>query len=290
MTDVAVLGLGPMGQALASAALAAGCRTAVWNRTPSRAAPLVARGAVLAATPAEATERAEVTICCVLDYPAVHSILAGLPPMSGAGPETGGRPKVFVNLTTGHPGEARALASPGYLDGAILTPAPTVGTPAATILTGGPREVFERCRPVLDAFAGTVVHLGADTGAAAAYEMALLDLFAVSVGGLAHAFALALAEGIDPAGFARFAGGIGSLLPDMAGRFAAQLAQDRFPGHISSIDSARSAVAHVTAAAAAHGLDPAQLHAVGALLDRATAAGHGDESYARLTRVLLAPR
>ncbi|MFD0818979.1 NAD(P)-binding domain-containing protein, partial [Micromonospora zhanjiangensis] len=57
MTDdntISILGLGPMGRALATAALAAGHPTVVWNRTPDRAAPLVERGAVLAPTAADA--------------------------------------------------------------------------------------------------------------------------------------------------------------------------------------------------------------------------------------------
>lgn len=44
--EVTVIGLGPMGQALAAAFLAAGVRTTVWNRTPGKDRELVAAGAV----------------------------------------------------------------------------------------------------------------------------------------------------------------------------------------------------------------------------------------------------
>ncbi len=47
---VTVLGLGPMGRALATAFLEAGLRTTVWNRTPGRDADLVAKGAVSASS------------------------------------------------------------------------------------------------------------------------------------------------------------------------------------------------------------------------------------------------
>ncbi|MER6901101.1 NAD(P)-binding domain-containing protein, partial [Amycolatopsis sp. NPDC000740] len=43
-TPVTVVGLGSMGRALAGAFLAAGHPTTVWNRTPDKAAPLVAGG------------------------------------------------------------------------------------------------------------------------------------------------------------------------------------------------------------------------------------------------------
>lgn len=41
---VTVLGLGPMGRALAGAFLDAGLRTTVWNRTPGRDGELIERG------------------------------------------------------------------------------------------------------------------------------------------------------------------------------------------------------------------------------------------------------
>src|SRR4051794_37482632 len=113
--DMAVLGLGPMGRALAGAALDAGHATVVWNRTPDRARPLLDRGAALAPTAADALRRAAVTVCCLLDYPAVRETL-----------HDGEGPAVLVNLGSAHAGEARATAGWAaakgidYLDGAIL--------------------------------------------------------------------------------------------------------------------------------------------------------------------------
>ncbi|MET8278676.1 NAD(P)-binding domain-containing protein [Micromonospora sp. NPDC005174] len=281
---VAVLGLGPMGRALAAASLAAGHPTVLWNRSPAKAAALVAQGAIFAPTVAEAADRASVVIACVINYEAVRAILSGLKrPPSGT----------FVNLSSGHAAEARDMAgwaaqrNVNYLDGAILTPAPTIGTAAATILYSGSRTLFDESLPWLESFGGTNAYLGADAGTAAAYEMALLDLFTMSVGGLAHAFALAMTEGIAPTAFARFARGIGGLLPDMADRFADQLTSGSFAADISSIASAGSAVAHVRDAAAVRGVDPAPLQAVQSIIERAIAAGHGGDSYARLARSLV---
>jgi 3-hydroxyisobutyrate dehydrogenase-like beta-hydroxyacid dehydrogenase len=48
--SVTVIGLGAMGSALAAAVLAGGYPTTVWNRSPERTQPLVASGAVAAAT------------------------------------------------------------------------------------------------------------------------------------------------------------------------------------------------------------------------------------------------
>ncbi|GIH15134.1 NAD(P)-dependent oxidoreductase [Rugosimonospora africana] len=280
---IAILGLGPMGQALAAAAIAGGHPTVVWNRTPDKARALVAQGAVLAPTAVDAVRAASITVACMIDYDAVRASVADV---------TDWPTCTLVNLSSGHAGEARAMAGwaaqrgIGYLDGAILTPATTIGTRAATILYSGPRSLFDRGRTLLETFGGTSIYLGDDVGTGAAYEMALLDLFTMAVGGLAHAFALAVAEGIELAAFARFAKGIGGLLPDMADRFADQLAAGRFPADVSSIASANSAVAHVSAAAAARGIDTAPLEAVQRIIGRAAAAGHGGDSYARLAQFL----
>lgn len=281
---VAIIGLGPMGRALAAASLAAGHPTMLWNRSPDKAAALVAQGAVLAPTVADAAHRASVVIACVINYKVARAVVAGL---AGSPTET------LVNLTSGHAAEARDMAAwaarrgINYLDGAILTPAPTIGTPTATMLYCGPRVLFERSLPVLESFGGSNVYLGEDAGMAAAYEMALLDLFTMSVGGLAHAFALAATEGIPPDAFARFAKGVGNLLPGMADRFADQLTGGTFAADVSSIASAGSAIAHVREAAAMRGVDTAPLQAVQSIIDRAIAAGYGGDSYARLAQLLI---
>jgi 3-hydroxyisobutyrate dehydrogenase-like beta-hydroxyacid dehydrogenase len=282
-STLAVLGLGPMGQALAAAAITADRSTVVWNRTPDKARALVAQGATLAPTAAEAVRKASLVICCVVNYGVLQAIVGDVADWSAT---------TLVNLTSGHSGEARAMAAwagerdISYLDGAILTPAPNIGTPSASILYCGPQPVFARRQTTLETFSRTCVYLGDDYGAAAAYEMALLDLFAMTVGGLAHSFAMATAEGIPPTEFARFAKGVGNLLPDMVDRFAGQLLEGRFPGKMSNIASAGSAITHVAETSDTHGMDTGPLRAVQAIIDRAIEAGHGHEGYARLAQIL----
>lgn len=54
MSGVSILGLGAMGSALARALLRDGHRVTVWNRTTSKAEPLVREGAALAPDTASA--------------------------------------------------------------------------------------------------------------------------------------------------------------------------------------------------------------------------------------------
>lgn len=282
-TAVAVLGLGPMGQALATAIVSSGRPTVVWNRTEAKAARLVERGARLAPSPADAVCQASTVICCVMNYRSLSTILEAVNDWSTT---------TLVNLTSGHSSEARAMGawaaehSVSYLEGAILTPAPTIGTSSASILCSGPRPVFDRSRPILQTLAASTMFVGEDHGAAAGYETALLDLFATAVGGVAHAFAMATAENIAPQAFALLAKGIGGLLTEQIDRFADQLGEGHFPATVSSIASLSSTTEHIIEAAGVHGIDAGPLRALQAIMGRAVAAGHGDDGYPKLAQLI----
>ena len=77
LMKVAFLGLGKMGLAMSARLLEAGHRLTVWNRTPQRAQPLVAAGAVRAATPAEAVIDADAVITMLFDDAANEEVLFG---------------------------------------------------------------------------------------------------------------------------------------------------------------------------------------------------------------------
>ncbi|MFD0491247.1 NAD(P)-binding domain-containing protein [Saccharopolyspora spinosporotrichia] len=149
---VTVVGLGPMGYALAEAFLAAGHPTTVWNRSAHKADPLVAEGAVRAATAAEALAASDLAVVCVADYAAMHAAL------DHCGTALSG--KVLVNLCSGTPQEAREALTwatahgAGYLDGAIMVPVEVIGTPSSVVFYSGAREPFDAHRNTLDALGG----------------------------------------------------------------------------------------------------------------------------------------
>lgn len=214
---VSVVGLGPMGQALAGALLTANHAVTVWNRTEAKADALRARGAVWADTPGAAIGASDVTLVNVVDH-AVVDVLLG-----EAGDAITGR--VIVGLSSDIPDAARRtaeyVAARGgrYLDGAIMTPTDTIGTADASILFAGPRDIFDAYRPVFDTLA-TASWVGADVGRAAAFDMALLDLFWTSVSGLVHALSVARANGIAPTELLPHANGIAAILPPIFGEIA----------------------------------------------------------------------
>src|SRR5256886_13209065 len=71
---VAVLGIGAMGHGMATSALRAGIPTIVWNRNPEATRDLAELGAEVAATAADAAQRAGVVVTMVTNTDAVISI------------------------------------------------------------------------------------------------------------------------------------------------------------------------------------------------------------------------
>ncbi|MEU8301778.1 NAD(P)-binding domain-containing protein [Micromonospora sp. NPDC048909] len=284
--SVTVLGLGPMGRSLAGAFLAAGLPTTVWNRTPGRGAMLAARGAVVARSAEEAVAASGLTVVCVVNYDASDAILRQ-EAVTGA---LMGR--VLVNLTADTPDRARDTADwasahgIGYLDGAIMTPTTTIGTPAAVFIHSGPTEVYRQHRPVLDALGGVHTHLGEEIGRAAAYDIALLDIFWTAMAGYAHALAVARAEGVTARELAPFAKGIGAIIPPLFEELAEDVESGSFSGEDNPITSAVSSMAHIVHASEAHGIDASVMRAAEGLARRTIGLGHGGDGFIRIAEVL----
>ncbi|MFF4954516.1 NAD(P)-dependent oxidoreductase [Streptomyces chattanoogensis] len=297
-TAVTVVGLGSMGSALAAAFLERGHPTTVWNRSPDKARPLADRGARPAATPEEAIAASPLIVACVRDYEALHSVLD---PVAGrlAG-------KVLVNLTSGSPEQAHeAVAWAGshgadYLDGAIMTTPPGVGSPDMMFLYSGAHAVFEAHRPALAAL-GDPLHLGTDPGLASLYDAALLGLMWSTMTGWLHGTALVGAGEIaeETAGETTEKTAARAFTPlairwltAVAGfltTYAPQVDAGRYPGDDATVDIQIAAIDHLIHAAASRGIDNALPELLKSAMERAKAAGHGNDSYASVIEVLKNP-
>ncbi|MEU9351795.1 NAD(P)-binding domain-containing protein [Streptomyces griseoloalbus] len=285
-SSVTVLGLGPMGRALAAAFLDAGLRITVWNRTPGRDGELVARGATSAASPEEAVAAAPLTVVCVVNYDASDAVLR----QDAVAAALKGR--TVVNLSADIPERARDTAEWAgrhgvrYVDGAIMTPTTTIGTDDGVFLYSGPEELYREHQPVLGALGGSHTHLGEDIGRAAAYDIALLDIFWTSMAGYTHALAVARAEGITASELAPFAGGIASILPPLFTEFAADADAGTYSGEVNPVTSAASTMAHVVHASEAHGIEASVMRVIEGQARRVIALGHGTDAFTRVAEML----
>ncbi|MFF3643784.1 NAD(P)-dependent oxidoreductase [Streptomyces sp. NPDC002564] len=283
---VTVIGLGLMGSALATAFLDHGHPTTVWNRSPAKAGPLAGLGAQVAATPAEALAASGLVIACVLDYDALHTVLD---PLAEAGGLAG---KTLVNLTSGSPEQADAMAAwaaahgADYLDGGIMTTPPGVGSPAMMFLYSGPEPVFGAHRAALAAL-GDPIHLGAAPGLASLYDSALLGLMWATFTGWLHGTALVTSGGTSAADFTRVAlrwltGAVSGFLTT----YAPQVDAGRYPGDDATVDVQITAIGHLIHAAHARGIDTSLPELLRSAMESAAAAGHGSDSYASVIEVL----
>jgi 3-hydroxyisobutyrate dehydrogenase-like beta-hydroxyacid dehydrogenase len=283
---VSVIGLGSMGSALASVLLEQGYETTVWNRSAHKAQSLVDRGARLAATPAEAVAASPLIIACVLDYEALHTVLDPVARLLAG--------KVLVNLTSGSPeqaGQTIAWArshSADYLDGAIMTTPPGVGSPEMMFLYSGSAAAFEAHRPTLAAL-GDPLYLGADPGLASLYDAALLGLMWSTMTGWLHGTALVGADQTPATAFTPVAIRWLTTVAGFLTTYAPQVDAGRYPGDDATVDVQIAAIDHLLHAATSRGIDNALPLLLKSAMERAKAAGHGSDSYASVIEVLKNP-
>jgi 3-hydroxyisobutyrate dehydrogenase-like beta-hydroxyacid dehydrogenase len=192
------VGLGVMGGGVARRLLAAGHELHGWNRTPEKAAALVAEGLVLEESPRDVAEQADVVFTMVTNVPALRAvaegddgIIAGL----GSG-------KVWVDMTTAAPAVSRELAERVRETGADMVDAPVSGSVSTleegrlSIMVGGNEETFRRVEPILLDIGPKVTRVG-DNGQALLLKIAINLSLHVQMVAFCEGLLLAEKDGID---------------------------------------------------------------------------------------------
>ncbi|GHC51016.1 NAD(P)-dependent oxidoreductase [Streptomyces flavofungini] len=277
-TTITVIGLGNLGQVLARTFLDQGHQVTVWNRSQDKADELVARGATLAASPAEAVAASDLIVVCVLDYTTVRDLLT---PTAAA---LAGR--VVVNLTSGTPDPARELGAwvgkqgAAYVDGAVYAIPQTVGTPEAFVLYSGDAEAFARYRTLLETL-GSAVFVGTDAGLAPVYDVAVLSGMYGMFAGFFQTVAVGGSAGIEAAKvtelLVRWLTEAIAALPG----FAAEIDAGDYRTETSNLDINAVGLAHILAATKEQGVGVDLLAPLHALFERQVSQGHGAESMSR---------
>jgi len=197
---VAFIGLGVMGYPMAGHLQKAGFDTCVYNRTSEKAKQWQAEfGGNIADTPAAAASDCEIVFCCVGNDNDLRQISLG---------EQGilaGMPKgcIFVDHTTVSANLAKELAEIAHSNEQHFLDAPVSGGQAGaengllTIMVGGDEAVFNKVKPVMDAYARFSQLMG-DVGSGQLAKMVNQICIAGVVQGLAEGFAFAEKAGLDP--------------------------------------------------------------------------------------------
>jgi len=199
MANVAFLGLGVMGYPMAGHLKKAGHEVTVYNRTTAKAEKWASEhGGDFKATPKEAAEGKDFVFSCVGNDDDLRAVTIG---EDGAfhGMKAGA---VFVDNTTASAEVARELAKEADARGFSFLDAPVSGGQAGaengqlTVMVGGNADVFERAKPVIDAYAKMVGLMG-ESGAGQLTKMVNQTCIAGICQGLAEGIHFAKAAGLD---------------------------------------------------------------------------------------------
>ncbi|GAA5083096.1 NAD(P)-dependent oxidoreductase [Nocardia iowensis] len=292
MTDgarepVTVLGLGAMGRALAEAFLAAGHPTTVWNRSPERAAPLIAAGATHRLAIEDAVRESPLVVSCLTTFGATLESLAQ------AGEALSGR--TLVTLNSGTPSGARELAEwaaargARFLGGAIKNVPAAVGQPDTQLYYGGDREIFDEHVETLRVLGGDTIHLGPQPDLAALYESAVGATLLPALLGFFEGAAVLTARGLTAQTMVPYATKwlqmIESLLPIMAD----EIDTGDYTKLGSSVDVFHASIGNDEELGAETGVDMSWHAPMYDLLRRAVADGHGAHSITSVIEVLRKP-
>ena len=286
MSTVAVVGLGGMGSRIARRLLDAGHDVVVWNRTPEKADELVARGAAQAATPAEATGRAEAVITMVADPAALRAVVEGPHGIAaGAGGDT-----TVIEMSTVGPKAVAELATKlppgtGLLDAPVLGSLSEAESGSLAVFVGGPEELVARWTPLLGTL-GAPIHVG-PLGTGAAAKLVANTTLLGTLGVLGEALALADRLGLSRG--AAFAVLASTPLAAQAERRRPALESGEYPLRFALSLALKDANLILEAGEAA-GVELRVVDAARRWIAEADEAGWGDRDYSALLAWISDPR
>jgi 3-hydroxyisobutyrate dehydrogenase-like beta-hydroxyacid dehydrogenase len=201
------LGTGRMGAAMAGRLIDAGERVSVWNRTASKTAPLVARGA-------RAVERitdlggCDIVFIMVSTPGDLQEVVCGEDGLLSGDR----RPGTIVDCSTVSAAASAGVRAAANAAGAAFLAAPVSGNPhvvaegGACIVASGPAEVFQQAKPFLEEIAKVAVHAGEEEQSRLVKLCTNLYL-GMMVQALVEVTSLAEKGGTDRAAFLEFLGG-----------------------------------------------------------------------------------
>jgi 3-hydroxyisobutyrate dehydrogenase-like beta-hydroxyacid dehydrogenase len=273
-----------MGAPMAANLLKHGHEVHVWNRTPAKAAPLVAAGArAMSSLAALRAIAPEVVFTNVSDSAALRALIEGSAGLAAVLPAG----TAVVDNSSVDPATAREVAAQLAGRGIDFLDAPvTGGTTGAeagklTVMVGGDAVTLARCEPLLRAMASAIHHVG-PLGSGQACKLCHQVAAACAMLGLCEGLALAAKSGLpvpkvlDVLG----AGSAGSAIVRVQG--AKMVADDMAPGFRVDLMRKDLRTAHAFAAALPLSLPGSELAA--AMLGHLSAAGEGALGWQALIR------
>jgi 3-hydroxyisobutyrate dehydrogenase-like beta-hydroxyacid dehydrogenase len=192
------VGIGRMGGPMANRLLDAGYRLCVYDVSDEATRPLVARGAELAASPAEVASAAETVFMSLPTPDVVREVALG----GNGGIVNGSKVRTVVDLSTTGPGVAAEVAGRlaerkiGWIDAPVSGGVTGAKAGTLAVMVSCPRPVYQRMEPVLKVF-GKLFHAGEKPGLAQTAKLANNLLAATAMVATSEAMAMGVKAGLD---------------------------------------------------------------------------------------------
>lgn len=282
MTRVAVVGLGAIGGRIAARLLETGHEVTVWNRTPAKAEPLVAKGATPAGSPAEAAAGAEGIITCLADPDALLHVVGG-PDGIARGIDDG----TLIEMSTVGPEAIHRLAAElppgaGLLDAPVLGSLGEAEEGTLLVFVGGPEYLVAKWAPSLEAL-GTPIHVG-PLGAGASAKLVANATLVATLTALGEV--VALADGLGLSRDVTFGVLASTPLAAQADRRRSALEGGGFPLRFR-LALARKDARLIAEVAEAAGVHPRLLAAAAEWFEEADGAGLGERDYSEVLTAIV---
>ncbi len=207
-TMIGFIGLGNMGQPMATNLISAGYKLRVYNRTLAKAETVRQQGATPVAAPHEVAEAGGIVITMLSDDQALEEVALRGNKLA----EYLGNGGIHISMSTVAPATARKIAAQHAKHGVSYLAAPVFGRPEAAaarklwICLSGSAAAKPRVEPILQTLSQGVFDFGEDAGAANVVKLAGNFLIASAIEAMAEVFTLAEKNNIPRAEIARMFG------------------------------------------------------------------------------------
>ncbi|MFL9960789.1 NAD(P)-dependent oxidoreductase [Paraburkholderia sediminicola] len=233
--EIGFCGPGLMGAPMIRHLLRAGHAVHVWNRTRAKAEALVADGASVVDAPRELAGRCDAVLLCVADAAAVEETVFGAAGLLSAGAAAPLRLRWIVDHSSIPPAATRAFAQRaaavaasfeasfaapsasavahdatgpgathpgaarlGWIDAPVSGGVAGAHAGTLAVMAGGAAADVDAVRPLLDAYASRVTHMGG-VGAGQTAKLCNQTIVTATVAAIAEAVNLAQRSGLDAA-------------------------------------------------------------------------------------------
>lgn len=196
---IGYLGLGNMGQPMASRLMDAGNNISVFDIDETAMKPLAERQALRASSPRDLADKSEIVICSLPSNSVIREAVLG-----NGGLIEGEKIRIYVSACTTGSTFAEEIAEALAEKGIATLEAPISGGPPGaragtlSVMVSGPQDAYEELIPYFKAYGKKLVYCGEKPGLAQVLKLANNILFATSLAVTSEALAMGVKAGIDP--------------------------------------------------------------------------------------------